>query len=147
MMNLIRNIIETRKVKKYQEDRELYRIKCLSDELADDIIIHEANVDYGSEGVLIPEEINEIGADIFEGKKYADIIAMCKFLRRHKIDEPVDQDLFNKIIKNGDKFEFLKELNKQIPNLVEQTLKNDAKYIAMLYIELPKFKKNEKYKK
>ena len=114
-------------------------IEKLAEDFRSVIIIYEEMVKPNA-NVIIAHFGYEINPRYLSNKDYADIIAMSVFLQKHQKNNPIDQELFEKIIKKGYNFTFLRKLNKVIPNLVEETLTEGPGGISMQYIEQKQIK-------
>ena len=75
-----------------------------------------------------------INPKYLDPKDNIDIIALYVFLKKHSNGpSPINQELFEKIIKKGNNFTFLRKLNKVVPNLVEETLDHGPSYAGVRY--------------
>lgn len=121
-------------------------IEKLAEDFRSVIIIYEDMVKPNA-NVIIAHFGYEINPRYLSHKDYADIIAMSVFLQKHQKNNPIDQELFEKIIKKGNNFAFLRELNKRVRNLVEETLDHGPSYAGVQYAGQMKLEETFKERK
>lgn len=89
-----------------------------------------------------------INPKYLDPKDYIDIIALYVFLKKYSNGpSPIDQELFEKLIKKGNNFAFLRELNKRVRNLVEETLDHGPSYAGVQYAGQMKLEETFKERK